>query len=656
MLPNFDIHTCIKIVMRSIFVLFFVAITINSNNTATSIAPSSTKPSSLLFSSPGRSKHIIPHAKSRQAGIYFLNTANRLLDEDLRGSAQWAVLLALDADLTSRDRKKATKLRIQLKRKRSTALKFYNTQPPSKSMDITQPPSKSMDITYWLEQIATLIQMGHGNKAIQLLLSVINDQWILAWENITNVVNLDADETDKADETIVRFGTLARQGRWIAEKVALIFDTKIASKYIFVVTNAILVGFEKLKHKITMSIDMQLPIQCVIAQALDMEGKHIQAAETFPFALVEQIINGDSNSNSNSKKNVVINVDGTGNNRQFEETNPIRNEVMKHLLLWRSYPRWCRRHGRKEYGPRLKLNRAPSKIRIKAGWSSEDENDTDTGTELIPQHVLRVDARILSTTKFHHYVTTGQPIILTNLKPQMLNDYDESYTSDESMFWTKQNIIKKFGTHLVSICNSSQVLPLQSFGRHIDGSHFLRDTMEMKEFIEQHMFSKNKSDDPLYLFGPSALSEIVSKHLHIPHLFSDGIFTKDMRLRQRDILMTLGGKGSGIWLHAHTTAWNFLIFGRRQWFMIPPGKYSGPRFASIDDALSGKMDWNGLKKYGMTFIQEEGEVVFIPNGWIHGTRNLTPVVGIASEIGYEASRDLKGVLRDLFRVPSDGVN
>jgi len=27
----------------------------------------------------------------------------------------------------------------------------------------------------------------------------------------------------------------------------------------------------------------------------------------------------------------------------------------------------------------------------------------------------------------------------------MLNDYDESYTSDESMFWTKQNIIKKFG-------------------------------------------------------------------------------------------------------------------------------------------------------------------------------------------------------------------
>jgi len=622
-----------RFIITTILILkVFIATTATATTNAAAEAAAATN--IYLFSSPGRGEQIIPHVKSRAAGTHFLNTARSLLNDKARESARWAVDIALAANLSRVDRKECKKLKIQLKNIRSKALTFFKQ------------PQKNRPVSIWLAQLASLLQMGEHTKAQTLIVLAIS-KWIKEWESMQDTVI----KTHATDKVYKQLGTLARQGVWLAQTAALACDTP---KQVFVVADSLSEGFNRLEEVIEMGEDMQLPLQLAVAQAWDRNGNFTRAAKTFPLHMIKSILKGE-------KLPMQTNIDVDGSSTiPFDGRNPLYNEVMKLIPIWHAYPRWCRFNKvRKEYGLKLKKKVLPTQKAVKAGWwynkkgsrvSIGDQQQNSDNAIMVPQHVLRVDATQLTARSFvEKYVSISQPVILTHLRDYMLHDIDGSYTSSTSSFWTKRNILKQFGKHLVSVSNSSLVLPLQSFARNVDGSHFLRDTMEMKEFVEKHMLGRSASrkKDPLYLFGPTALSDVVLKNINIPHLFKVGIFDRDTKLRTRDMLMTLGGAGSGIWLHAHSTAWNALLFGRRQWWMLPPGKYTGPRFGSID-AFHNSKKWKGLKKNALTFIQQEGEVVFVPNGWIHGTKNLSPVVGVASELGH-ARNGMDAVVRDLWK-------
>ncbi|CAI5444082.1 unnamed protein product [Caenorhabditis angaria] len=86
---------------------------------------------------------------------------------------------------------------------------------------------------------------------------------------------------------------------------------------------------------------------------------------------------------------------------------------------------------------------------------------------------------------------------------------------------------------------------------------------------------------------------------------------------------------SGSWTKFHSDvvsshSWSANICGRKLWIMVPPGKEH--LFAGLEDIRekSEIFEENGV----FEFVQEAGEIVFVPSNWYHQVHNLTETISI----------------------------
>lgn len=93
----------------------------------------------------------------------------------------------------------------------------------------------------------------------------------------------------------------------------------------------------------------------------------------------------------------------------------------------------------------------------------------------------------------------------------------------------------------------------------------------------------------------------------------------------------LGPAGSGSQLHYHLAAVNMLVFGAKQWFLIPP---HAARYARKPIAEWVKSDLAVLEEQGVPVlrcVQRAGQALFVPRRWAHAVLNLQDSVGVAQE-------------------------
>jgi ankyrin repeat protein len=90
----------------------------------------------------------------------------------------------------------------------------------------------------------------------------------------------------------------------------------------------------------------------------------------------------------------------------------------------------------------------------------------------------------------------------------------------------------------------------------------------------------------------------------------------------------LGPRGSGAPLHYHGSAWNLLVHGRKRWFLLPPQRAAYSTRPVLEWI---ERDYARLDPPPIEFIQEAGDIVFVPNYWAHAVLNLLPSVGVAFE-------------------------
>lgn len=106
-----------------------------------------------------------------------------------------------------------------------------------------------------------------------------------------------------------------------------------------------------------------------------------------------------------------------------------------------------------------------------------------------------------------------------------------------------------------------------------------------------------------------------------------------LRPAARWLLICAEGKGVGIHVDPRgTSAWNALLFGRKRWALLPPTTplsvaLAGARTLESDEAaLLSAAAWfhtcaPALRSNAtaglVEFVQEAGEIVFIPRGWWH---------------------------------------
>jgi len=100
--------------------------------------------------------------------------------------------------------------------------------------------------------------------------------------------------------------------------------------------------------------------------------------------------------------------------------------------------------------------------------------------------------------------------------------------------------------------------------------------------------------------------------------------------------------GSGTNFHFDpngTSAWNWVIRGRKRWLLYPPGDAPpGVRFDGTTGILRAPPTAEWLEEVHESleerarpvfdFVQSPGEVVFVPRGWWHAVLNLDDTVAI----------------------------
>ena len=93
----------------------------------------------------------------------------------------------------------------------------------------------------------------------------------------------------------------------------------------------------------------------------------------------------------------------------------------------------------------------------------------------------------------------------------------------------------------------------------------------------------------------------------------------------------IGSHGTGSPQHLHNSAWNFLARGKKEWFFWSPGAAS----ITTTPPLEAYQEWKQKAEY--TCIQEDGDVVLIPEDWGHATFSLEENVGFAAEYSQNMS-------------------
>lgn len=111
----------------------------------------------------------------------------------------------------------------------------------------------------------------------------------------------------------------------------------------------------------------------------------------------------------------------------------------------------------------------------------------------------------------------------------------------------------------------------------------------------------------------------------------------------------VGAKGSGSHLHAHVATFNALLYGRKHWYLV------GPEYTMHDTYEEQRMPIQRFREVGLEtfkekgikvieFIQQAGEVVFVPHKWMHAVYNLEDSVGVSYQMGEGLAEDDRKVL------------
>ena len=99
--------------------------------------------------------------------------------------------------------------------------------------------------------------------------------------------------------------------------------------------------------------------------------------------------------------------------------------------------------------------------------------------------------------------------------------------------------------------------------------------------------------------------------------------------------MTIGGAGSGLSFHQHTSTYNELFVGAKRWSLYGPGtapvNQGYTLFQSHRAWLRARLNASTREKdpSPLECIQFPGDVLYIPDGWLHATVNLRRTISIA---------------------------
>ena len=94
----------------------------------------------------------------------------------------------------------------------------------------------------------------------------------------------------------------------------------------------------------------------------------------------------------------------------------------------------------------------------------------------------------------------------------------------------------------------------------------------------------------------------------------------------------LGPPETGAPVHFHTDAVNYLMHGRKRWFLYPPGAAEWSLQPASEFMHSVALEQGAP----IECVQHSGDMLYVPKGWGHSTINIEASIGVAYEFSHAA--------------------
>jgi len=121
-------------------------------------------------------------------------------------------------------------------------------------------------------------------------------------------------------------------------------------------------------------------------------------------------------------------------------------------------------------------------------------------------------------------------------------------------------------------------------------------------------------------------------------------------------ILSIGASKSGLPFHSHGRSYLGLVHGLKRWFVFPPGHSAPSSVTRVSNPLQSVFEWftNVYPLFGaakvpsvrariaqppeggpgyrpLECVQRPGDVVYIPQGWVHQTLNIGETVGVGAQ-------------------------
>jgi hypothetical protein len=122
----------------------------------------------------------------------------------------------------------------------------------------------------------------------------------------------------------------------------------------------------------------------------------------------------------------------------------------------------------------------------------------------------------------------------------------------------------------------------------------------------------------------------------VPPHFADDLFSAlPAQERPSSRWLLAGPRGGGTPLHVDpngTSAWNALVVGCKLWCMFPPNIEPPARHWNLSVAHWFADVFATMPPHAhaglCVFVQQPGEIIYVPSGWPHAVLNLETSVGV----------------------------
>ena len=203
--------------------------------------------------------------------------------------------------------------------------------------------------------------------------------------------------------------------------------------------------------------------------------------------------------------------------------------------------------------------------------------------------------------------------------------------------WAREPLLSAVGSRNATVARIPYAAQFDA------GEADAEERLAVSDYVAEHMdVPPHGQSTPPYLFERDGLATelaedvglgTVPEFLQVP----GGMVCRHNAARQ----WYLGPTGSGAPVHYHKDAWNVAVYGRKRWFLWPPtrGGYSSLPAAEwarqlLQDSADGGNRTRSVHAQPIELTQEAGDMLFVPHMWAHATVNLSPVVGLATELDF----------------------